>query len=100
MSKRKPKSARKGVFRECVCGRGYEGARTNVDNVAFAVDHDVAIVAVLDLEYIARYGIRCHRLDEVLPCLLIRVGVLPAIFRDEEALEVVDLRAAHFVSRS
>ena len=100
MSKRKPKSARKGVFRECVRGRGYEGVRTNVDNVAFAVDHDVAIVAVLDLEYIARYGVRCHRLDEVLPCLLIRVGVLSAIFRDEEALEVVDLRAAHFVSRS
>ena len=93
-----------GVFRESVCvsvsSRGYEGARTNVDNVAFAVDHDVAVVAVLYLEYIARYGVRCHRLDEVLPCFLIRVGVLSAIFRDEEALEVVDLRAAHFVSRS
>ena len=36
------------------------GVRTNVDYVAFAVDHDIAIVAVLDLEYVARYGVRCH----------------------------------------
>ena len=36
------------------------GAHTNVDNVAFAVDHDITIVAVLDLKYIARYGVPCH----------------------------------------
>lgn len=73
-------------------------ALTDVDYVSLPVDHDIAIMTVLDLEYIARYGIRCHRLDEVHPCLLIRDGVLSAIFRNEEALEVVDLRAAHFVS--
>ena len=67
-------------------------------DVTFPVDHDIAIVTVLDLKYIARYGVRCHRLDKVHPCLLIRDGVLSAIFRDEEALEVVNLRAAHFVS--
>jgi len=48
-----------------------EETEINVNDVAFPIDHDVTVVAVLDLEYVARYGVRCHRLDEVPPCLLI-----------------------------
>jgi len=67
--------------------------------MALPVDHDIAVMTVLNLEYVACHGIRCHRLDEVEPCFLISDGVFSAVFCNEEALEVVNLRAAHFVSR-
>jgi hypothetical protein len=36
------------------------GRRTDVDDVTLLVDHDVAIMTVLDLKNITCYGIRSH----------------------------------------
>lgn len=33
---------------------------TYVNDVTFPIDHDVAVMTILDLENVARYGIRCH----------------------------------------
>ena len=37
-----------------------DGRLTDVHNVAFPINHDIAIVPVLDLQYIAGYRVRGH----------------------------------------
>lgn len=42
---------------------------TNVNEVALAVQHDVAIVSVLYLQQEEQQAVSCHAADEVVPCL-------------------------------
>ena len=72
---------------------------TNVDDVAFAVDQDVPVVSILDLEDVAHHRIGRHGLDEVQASLLELDRVLSAVLGDEEVKKVVDLRSAHLVTR-
>lgn len=72
---------------------------TNVNNVAFSVDHDVAVVSIFDLKDVASHRIRSHGLDEVQASLLESDSVRVSIFGDEESHEVVDLSPTHFISR-
>ena len=76
-----------------------EETKVDVDDVSFAVDHDVPVVSVLDLEDVASDGVGGHGLDEVEASTLEGNCVLPAIFGDEEVEQVVDFSATHFVSR-
>jgi hypothetical protein len=101
MSNRNPKS----IFPKVLEGTDiiYEGrrggGRTDVDDVTLLVDHDVAIVAVLDLKNVTRYGIRSHRLDEIQTSVLILDRIFSAILGNEKALEIVNLCSAHLVPR-
>lgn len=42
---------------------------TNVDEVALAVQHDVAVVSVFYLQQEEQQAVSCHTADEVVPCL-------------------------------
>ncbi len=56
-----------GRVREVKKCKGVHGGghtEVDVDNVAVAVDHDVAVVAVLDLQQVREDGVRCHALRE------------------------------------
>ncbi len=70
-----------------------------MDDVTLVVNHNVAIVPVLDLENVARERIRRHGTDKVEPGLLVRRRLFPAILVDTVKIEVVDVLAAHFVAR-
>ena len=72
---------------------------TDMYNMAFAVNHDVSIVSVLDLENVAHDRVRRHRLYEVKTSLLELDGVFAAILRHKEVQQVVDLRATHLIAR-
>jgi len=52
--------------------RTKESLLTNMHNVSVLVDHDVAVVPVLDLEQEAEHGVRRHRGDEGAPRILYR----------------------------
>ena len=41
-----------------------------MNEVAFAVQHDVAVVAVFDLQQEEEQTVGCHAADEIIPCLL------------------------------
>lgn len=68
-----------------------------MDDVAFPINHNVAVMSILDLQDIAGYRVRRHGLDEVESSLLERYGVDTPILVDEVGDQVVDLGAAHFV---
>jgi len=59
---------------------------TNVNDVTLPINHDVAIMTILDLENVARYGICSHRLDEIQPSFLIRDRVFSTVLGNEKAL--------------
>ena len=61
-----------------------EETEVDVDDVSLAVDHDVPVVSVLDLEDVAGDGVRGHGLDEVEASTLEGDRVLPAVLGDEE----------------
>lgn len=42
---------------------------TDVDEVPLAVEHDVSIVSVFDLQQEEQQAVRCHTADEVVPGL-------------------------------
>lgn len=71
----------------------------DVDDVSIAVDHDVAVVTVLDLEDVAGDGVGGHGLNEVHARLLEWDCVDTTVLVDEEAEEVVDLGSTHLISR-
>ena len=71
---------------------------TDMYNMAFAVNHDVSIVSVLDLENVAHDRVRRHRLYEVKTSLLELDGVFATVLGNEEVQEVVDLRSSHLVT--
>lgn len=72
---------------------------TNVHDVPLAVDHDVPVVSVLDLEDITCDRVGGHRLNEVESRFLERNGVLSSVFGDEEVKQIVDFRTSHLISR-
>lgn len=70
-----------------------------MNDVTLPVNHDVAVVSILDLQNVARYGIRGHRLDEIEASTLELDCVFTTILGDEEVKEVVDLCPSHLISR-
>ena len=70
-----------------------------MDDVALAVDQDVPVVSILDLEDVAHHRIGRHGLDKVQASLLELDRVLSAVLGDEEVKKVVDLRSSHLVTR-
>ena len=80
--------------------RGKTFARlTDMHNVARPINHDIAIVPILDLQYVAQYRVGCHRLDESGSGRLEGRSVHFAETRAKEAEQVVHFRPTHFVSR-
>ena len=74
-------------------------AEVDVHDVSFAVKHNVAVVAIADLENVADDGVGCHGLDKVEAGLLERDAVLVTVAVLVKVAQVVDLGAAHFVAR-
>ena len=58
--------------------------RTDMDNVAVPVDHDIAVVTVLDLQDIAGNRVSCHRLYEVQSGLLELHRIFSSVLRHKE----------------
>ena len=67
--------------------------------MAITVNHDVAVVPILDLENIASHGVCSHRLNEIQSSFLEGSSVWTAIFVNEITVKVVDFGTTHFVSR-
>lgn len=44
--------------------------RTDVNQMAFAVQHDVAVVPVFDLQQEEKQAVGCHAADEIIPRLV------------------------------
>lgn len=66
---------------------GYTGqahALTNMNYVTLAIDHDVSIVSVLDLQDVTCDRIGCHRLNEVEASPLEFDSIFSTVFRNEE----------------
>lgn len=80
MSNKKPKSIEEKVrLRE-----QQVVLRTDMDNMAFSVDHNVAVVAIFDLENVAGNRVRSHRLNKVQSSPLEGHCILSAILGDEK----------------
>lgn len=95
ISNRKPKSGQ-NIKTETIEGTIL---LTDVDNVSISIDHNIAVMPVLDLKNITGNGIRRHGLDEIQASLLKRYCVFASIFRYKEVEQVIDFRSAHLVSR-
>lgn len=76
------------------------GRLTNVDYVPFSIDHNITIVPIFDLEYIAGHRIGSHGLNKVQTGSLECNRVLASIFCDEKVQKIINFSAAHFVPRS
>jgi len=70
-----------------------------MDYVAISIDHNIAIVPVLDLQDVACHRVCRHRLDEIQPRSLEAYGVLSAVFCNKEILKIVDFCSTHFIPR-
>lgn len=57
---------------ECIQVMENFDIRTNVDEVALAVQHDVSIVPVFNLQQEEHQAVSCHAADEVVACLEMR----------------------------
>jgi hypothetical protein len=68
-------------------------------DMTLPVNHNVPVVAILDLENVASHGVGSHGLDEVQPRLLEGNGVWCAILRNKERHQIVDLCATHLITR-
>ena len=66
--------------------------------VSLAVDHDIAIVSILDLQYVTSDRISCHGLNEVQASALELHSVFATVFSDKEIEEIVDFGSAHLIS--
>jgi hypothetical protein len=99
MSKRKPKSGAEGDV-SFTTERERTTELTDVGDAASSIDHDVTVVAILDLDDVAEERVGGHRLDKVGAGALEIDAFWTAILDDEEALQVVDLSSSHLVARS
>lgn len=70
-----------------------------MNNMTLSIDHDVPVMAILDLQNVAYYGISGHGLYKVEAGLLKFDRVFSTIFRDEEIKQIVDLRSPHLITR-
>jgi hypothetical protein len=71
---------------------------TDVHDMPFAVDHDVTVMPILDLEDVARDRVRGHRLDKVEAGFLEGYRINATVLVDKVREEVVDLGSTHLVS--
>jgi hypothetical protein len=67
--------------------------------MALAIDHDIPVVSVLDLQDVTSHAIRRHRLDKVESSLLKGRRVDAAVLVHKVAEQVVDLGSSHLISR-
>jgi hypothetical protein len=72
--------------------------KVDVGDATSSVDHDVSVVAVLDLDDVTEERVGSHRLDEVGTGALEVGRVGRAVLHYEEGLEVVDLGTTHLVT--
>lgn len=72
---------------------------TNMNDVSCSIQHDIAIVPVLDLQQEAHQGIRCHGLYKVGPCLLESVRIFVPIYTDEILVHPSVCTSAQLVPR-
>ena len=72
---------------------------TDVDDMSLAINHNVPVVPVLDLENVAYNGVGSHRLNEVQPSFLKLDGVLATVFCDKEVQQIVDFCSSHLIAR-
>lgn len=85
----------------------FNTARTNVKeeseidmrDSAFSVNHDVAVMPILNLKDIAEDTVGCHRLYEVVSSSLEGDTFSRTELEKEELGQIVDLGAAHFIAR-
>lgn len=70
-----------------------------MNDMTFAINHDVPIVAIFDLQYITDDRVSSHRLDEVEAGLLELHGIFSSVLRYKEVKEVVDFCPSHLVTR-
>lgn len=66
-------------------------------NVTMAVNHDVSIVPVLDLQDVARHRVRRHGFDKVQAGSFEGDSIDRAILVDKVLVEIVDLCSTHLV---
>lgn len=88
-----------GALELDAAGRNVEAeAKVNVEDVAGVVNHDVAVVAVFELQQEGDDGVGGHGFDKVAAGLLEAEGVLVAVFGDKVVVEPVDGFTAEHVS--
>ena len=73
-------------------------AEIDVQDVACIVDHDVAVVPVLELQQVGDDAVGGHALDEVVPSLLETDRVFAPILRCEVVVETVDRFSAEHIA--
>lgn len=73
--------------------------KVDVQDVTCVIDHDVAIVSILELQKPRDYRISRHAFDEVVAGLLETDRVFAAVFGDEIVVEAVDGFATEHVAR-
>ena len=64
----------------------------------FSVNHDIAVMPVLDLQDVAHHGIGRHRLDEVQAGFLELDCILATVLCNEKVEQIVDLGTSHLVT--
>ena len=74
-------------------------AKVNVQDVAGVVNHDVAVVPVLELQQVADHAVGGHALDKVAPRFLKRNRLLAAKLGQKVVVQPVDGFAAEHVAR-
>src|ERR1700722_11767491 len=73
-------------------------SEVDVQDVALVVDHDIAIMPVLELQQIAHNAVCCHRFDKFRPRLLEAHRVLTSVFRNKVIVKSVHGLSAQEVS--
>ena len=72
--------------------------KVDVRDSTFAIDHNVTIVTILDLQDVAKNAVGSHGLDEIASRSLECNSFGWPKLEKEEFCEVVDLSSSHFVS--
>ena len=68
-------------------------------DVPITINHDISIVAILNLENITSHGVCSHGLNKVQLCFLKSNSILASIFGSEKVQQIVDLSPTHFIAR-
>lgn len=62
-----------------------------------SINHDVSVVAILDLNNVAKERVGGHGLNEVDSGLLVANAIGAAVLENEKSLEIVDFRPTHLI---
>ena len=71
---------------------------TNMSNPALPIDHNIPVVSVFDLKNIAKHGIGCHALYEIIPRFLEGHAVCWTELEQKKGGQVIYFCSAHLVS--